>query len=156
MSCFTPVTTHFFSSSVQDSQSFNFSEPKRAKHRVAHSCSPRQLPRHVTPLRHDGFVKQAFDWSPHSSKKHSGLASIVPPWAANSSKPAEVSSAMPAKGASANPTAANDAANVLACLCSGGSLVGRRACVAAANSSRRLAGAIIAFGLALLQLHCRA
>ena len=143
MSCFTPVTTHFFSSSVQDSQSFNFSEPKRAKHRVAHSCSPRQLPRHVTPLRHDGFVKHAFDWSPHSSKKHSGRASIVPPLAANSSKPALVSSAMPAKGASANPTAANAAPMALACFWSGGSLVGRRACVVAANSRmQRLACAI--------------
>ena len=152
MSCFTPVTTHFFSSSVQDSQSFNFSEPNLAKHLVAHSCSPRQLPRHVTPLRHDGFVKQAFDWSPHSSKKHSGRASIVPPWAANSSKPALVSSATPAKGASANPTAANAAPRAFACFWIVGSLVGFKAVVAAATSSRRLAGAIIALPQAALQV----
>ena len=144
MSCLTPVTTHFFSSNVQLNQSLSFSEPKRAKHRVAHSCSPRQLPRQVTPLRHDGFVKHALLWSPHSSKKHSGLASMVPPLAANSSKPALVSSAMDASGASARPTAANAAPMAFACFWSGGSLVGRRAVVAAATSRslRLLVGAI--------------
>ena len=65
MSCFTPVVTHSFSSKVHESQLLSFSEPKRAKHCVAQSCSPRQLPRQVTPLRQAGLVKQAVVWSLH-------------------------------------------------------------------------------------------
>jgi hypothetical protein len=36
--CLTPVLTHSLSSNVQPSHAFNLSEPKRAKHCVAHSC----------------------------------------------------------------------------------------------------------------------
>ena len=51
---------------------------------------------------------------------------------------------MEASGASARRTAANAAPMALACFWIVGSFVGRRAVVAAATSSRRLAGAIIA------------
>ena len=46
-------------------QSFSFSEPNRAKHCVAQSCSPRQFPRHVMPLRHAGLEKHAVVCSLH-------------------------------------------------------------------------------------------
>lgn len=87
MSCLTPVDTHSFSSSVQLSQPFNFSEPNRAKHCVAHSCSPRQFPRQVMPFRQAGFVKHALLCSPHCSKKQLGSAFMTPPCAANCSNP---------------------------------------------------------------------
>ena len=70
------------------SQALSFSDPNLAKHCVAQSCSPRQLPRQVMPLRQAGLVKHAWVGSLHWLKKHEGSAFILPPCSANSSNPA--------------------------------------------------------------------